>query len=187
MGERDIIIKLVGLFRKYRISYILTGSFAVSYWGRPRATHDIDFVVELKPTEVSSIFNVVKDLGRGFDFSEDQVKQAVKDHFFFNVIHDESGIKIDFWIAKNDEFEREKFRRRVEVKLFDQTVFIISAEDLILTKLFWNKTVFSECHRRDCVGIWQIQKENLDLAYLNNWAKKLGVTKLLQEIHTSKY
>lgn len=187
MGERDIIDKLARLFKKYKVSYLLTGSYAVSYWGRPRATHDIDFVVEIKATELTVILNIVKGLGKGFGFDQNQIELAVKDCWQFNVLHDETGIKIDFWVVKDDDFEKKKFQRKVTTKVFDEKISIISAEDLILTKLLWNKQVFSERHMRDCVGIWQVQKGNLDLNYLKSWAKKLGVTELLREVSSIPY
>ena len=51
IGQRDILIKIVELLEEYGISYLLTGSFAVSYYGFPRATHDIDFVIEIHRAE----------------------------------------------------------------------------------------------------------------------------------------
>lgn len=187
MGERDIIDKLAKLFRKYKVNYLLTGSYAVSYWGRPRATHDIDFIVETKASELSAILNVVKGLGKDFDFDKSQIELAVKDRWQFNVFHDETGIKIDFWVVKDDDFERKKFQRKVTTKVFDEKISIISAEDLILTKLLWNKQISSERHLRDCVGIWQVQKGRLDLAHLKSWAKKLGVVELLQNVASAPY
>lgn len=37
------------------------------------------------------------------------------------------------------------------------------------------------------VGIWKTQSGNLDNNYLNNWAKKLGVVELFEEIQTMEY
>ena len=46
-GQRDILITFAKLFRRFNVPYLLTGSFAVSSYGYPRATHDIDFVLEV--------------------------------------------------------------------------------------------------------------------------------------------
>ncbi|MEK7127202.1 MAG: hypothetical protein AAB838_00560 [Patescibacteria group bacterium] len=186
-GERDIIEFLVKLFNKHGISYVLTGSFAGSYWGRPRATHDIDFLVEIEKPQTEKIISVLKDLGSEFMVDLDMAKRAIKEHDQFNVIHFSTTIKIDFWVAKDNEFEKTKFNRRLAVKLFDDNVFIVTAEDLVLTKLLWCKEIMSERHMRDCIGILEVQKGKLDKKYLNETAKTLGITKLLDQARSGDY
>lgn len=187
MGQRDIIALLASLFDKYEVSYILTGSFAGAYWGHPRATHDIDFVVEVKQLKVTNLISVLKNLGDEFEVDFVAVKNAVKDRRQFNVIHRGSELKIDFWLAKNTRLGKSEFRRKVLVNVFGEKVAIASAEDLILTKLSWVKEVYSDRHFRDCVGIFERQKGKLDEKYLAENAKKLGVTKLLSEARKGKY
>lgn len=187
MGERDIIALLAGLFKKHKISYLLTGSFAGSFWGRPRATHDIDFVLEVGTAEKRKIFALLKELGKGFEVDLSQAERAIEQHGQFNIFYPENLLKIDFWVVKDNEFERNKFRRKVEVKLFGEIIAVVSAEDLILTKLSWIKKVYSDRHFRDCIGILEAQKGKLDEAYLSQNAEKLGVSTLLQEARAGKY
>lgn len=187
MGERDIIALLTKLFEKNKISYILTGSFAGSFWGHPRATHDIDFVVEIKSPEKGKISSLLKELGNDFDVDLSQAETAIDRHGQFNIFYPENLLKIDFWVAENNEFEKNKFKRKISVDLFGKQVAIVSAEDLILTKLLWNKKVYSDRHFRDCVGILEMQKGKLDEKYLRETAKKLGVTKSLNEARKSKW
>lgn len=187
MGQRDIIALLVKLFEKYKISYILTGSFAGSFWGRPRATHDIDFLVEIEESEKSKILTLLKSLDKGFSVDLSQAERAIDNHWLFNVFHSETGIKIDFWIAKDNEFEKSKFKRKIYTQVFEKRVAIVSAEDLVLTKLSWCKEVYSDRHFRDCVGILEMQKGKLDEKYLGEHAKKLEITKLLSEAREGKY
>lgn len=187
MGERDIIALLVGLFDKYQINYILTGSFAGSFWGHPRATHDIDFVVEIESADKKKISSLLKDLGDQFSSDPLQAETAVDQHGQFNIFYPDNLLKIDFWVAKDTKFEKNKFKRKVYTKVFGKKVAFVSAEDLILTKLTWCKEVYSERHFRDCVGILEMQKGKLDEKYLQTTAKKLEVTKLLEEARTGKY
>lgn len=187
MGERDIIALLVELFEKYQISYILTGSFACSFWGHPRATHDIDFVIEIEPPKKKNFLAFLKKLGKQFEVDLSAAETAIDEHKQFNIFYPENLLKIDFWIAKDDGFEKSKFRRRVFVKLFGKKVAIVSAEDLILTKLSWVKIAYSERHLRDCVGILEMQRGKLDKAYLLKTAGELGVSKLLTRARSEKY
>lgn len=187
VGERDIIEFLVKLFIKHKVSYLLTGSYAVSYWGHPRSTHDIDFLVEIEKPHGKKILAVLKDLGPEFMVDLDSAKTAIEAHDQFNVIHSDTTIKIDFWMAKENKFEKNKFKRRLAVKLFDNIVFIVRAEDLVLTKLSWCKEIFSERHMRDCIGILDVQKEKLDEKYLQKYAGELGVEKLLNQALAGNY
>lgn len=185
-GQRDLLIFFAELFYRYKIHYLLTGSFAVSYYGFPRATHDIDFVLEL--SNVSK-----KKLLQALGFID--IKQFMLDINAFQqnptpdlltLFHFETGTKIDLWIKNAKEFN-ENWQRRQEIKIEKQVVFLVSPEDLILTKLSWCKELPSERHLRDCIGIWKVQKEKLDLAYLRIRAKELGIISLLGEISEADY
>lgn len=187
IGQREILINIVELMEEYKISHLLTGSFAVSYYGFPRATHDIDFVVEIHRGGKKKILALLKRLGPGFDYDEKSVAGAIESFGQFDVFHFDSGIKIDFWIRKNDEFERNKFKRSKVIKVGNRNISAVSAEDLILTKLAWCREVRSDRHLRDCTGIIKIQQAELDWEYLNLWAKKLGVTEFLAEVKESDY
>ena len=171
---------------KYNIPYLLTGSFAVSYYGYPRATHDIDFIIEISPETNQSVLSLMKDLGKIFVIDKNQVKNAVNKKEMLDIFDPESGIKVDFWVIKSD-FDKNKFKRSIKIKIDNQKITLISTEDLILTKLLWCKKIKSERHMRDCAGIWKIQKGKTDNKYLNIWTKKLGVTNLLKEIKEMNY
>ena len=186
-GQRDILIRIAGLLEEYELPYLLTGSFAVSYYGFPRATHDIDFVIEIHLPGAQKMLRVLQRLGRGFDYDERTVVRAIERSGHFDVIHSHSGVKIDFWVRKPDAFERNKFKRSRIMKVRKKKITAVSAEDLILTKLMWCKDVRSERHLRDCVGIIKTQQEALDWAYLNRWAETLDVVELLAEARESQY
>lgn len=187
IGQRDILIKIAELLEEYEISYLLTGSFAVSYYGFPRATHDIDFVIEIHQAEKNKMIELLRRLGKGFDYDETAAPRAIEERSQFDVLHFDTGIKVDFWIRKEDEFERNKFKRSRAIKILDKSILTVAAEDLILTKLAWCKQVRSERHLRDCVGIIRTQGKDLDWEYLAGWAKKLKVTGLLDEVRTADY
>ena len=187
LGQRDILLHLVGLMEEYKIPYLLTGSFAVSYYGFPRATHDIDFVVEIHLAEKSNILKLLQRLGPGFDYDEKLVVKAIESFRQFAVFHFDTGIKVDFWIRKPGEFERNKFKRSRIIKIGNKHIAAVSAEDLILTKLVWCKQIRSERHLRDCVGIIKTQQKQLDRKYLKLWAKKLRVVEFLAEVKESDY
>lgn len=187
LGQRDILLHISSLLDRHNIQYLLTGSFAVSYYGFPRATHDIDFVIETYEQEGERLLTMLKKLGPGYNYDEKFVEQAIRQRRQFDVLHVNTGIKIDFWISQDDQFARKKFQRSRIITVNREKIPTVSAEDLILTKLTWCKEVRSERHMRDCAGILKTQQDVLDQQYLSEWAKKLGVEKLLDEAKSSEY
>ncbi|MDP2632199.1 MAG: nucleotidyltransferase [Candidatus Curtissbacteria bacterium] len=173
MGQREILVQIIHVLNHHRIEYLLTGSLAVSYYGFPRATHDIDFVIETTPNQLGKVKLAISDLG------PDYIGEAL-DSSFFNLYHAETGIKIDLWLVSPDEFTT-KFKRKQTMRVGRQTINLISPEDLILTKLRWCKEAKSERHMRDCAGILEVQKGKLDMTHLRKMAKEFEVESLFRE------
>lgn len=182
LGQRDILVTCAKLLEKYKIPYLLTGSFAVSYHGFIRATHDIDFILEIDEKSFGKIKNILTGLGSEYDYSLADVKDAIRKSSQFNLYHLPTGFKIDYWIAKMDDFNKNKFERCSIIRIRNQNIPIISAEDLILNKLKWSREVRSERHLRDCWEIIKFQGEKLDKKYLGKWVKKLDLEKLYKEV-----
>lgn len=173
MGQRDILLQIVRVLDRRRIDYLLTGSLAVSYYGFPRATHDIDFVIETARGQLNKIKLAVSDL------RSDYVGET-SGSSFFNLYHAATGIKIDFWLIKPAEFTT-KSKRKQTMRVEGQTIKLISPEDLILTKLNWYKEVKSDRHLRDCAGMIKVQRGKLDMVYLQKKAGQFKVDALLRE------
>src|SRR5262249_16000142 len=114
--------------------YMLTGSFALNYYAVPRMTRDIDLVVKLGREAVDRIVRLFEG-----DYYVDSlaVSRAVSNASLFNIIHLEHTVKVDFIVKKNTEYEEVKFRRRILAAVEDINLWIISKEDLIISKLEW--------------------------------------------------
>lgn len=179
MTQEEVIKKVVAGLESCGIPYMLTGAIAVNYYGRPRLTHDIDIIVEVKIEKARELIITFED---EFYISLDGVLDAIQNHTVFNLIHHQTGLKIDCWILKDDEFDQMRFSRRQRCYIFDQEMFISSPEDLILMKLCWYKDSGSEKHLLDVRGIYQIQSGKLNKQYLESWAQKLSVKDLLPSI-----
>jgi hypothetical protein len=91
-------------------------------------------------------------------------------------------LKVDFWLPKAEEFDREMFRRRMQVTLFGEPAWITTAEHSILHKLVWNKITPSERQLGDAAGVMAVQKEKLDKSYLKRWAQLLEVSSELNRL-----
>ena len=96
----------------------------------------------------------------------------------FNLLHQQTLVKIDCVVRKDTEFQKAAFSNRKRVSYTDFKIWTISREDLILSKLHWAKTSKSEMQMRDVANII---RNGYDEKYVEDWAKKLGVEDMLQE------
>ena len=164
-----------------KIPYMITGALSVVYYGRPRASHDIDFVVEIHPPEVKRIVDAFKKLSAEYLIQTEAIDEAVKKRGLFNAIFLPTYTKLDFWLLTTDPFDRERFKRKQRINLLGQMMTISTAEDTILQKLRWYKEASIEKHIVDAAFVYQLQKK-LDKKYLEYWAEKLHVSTSLQEL-----
>jgi hypothetical protein len=67
------------------------------------------------------------------------------------------------------------FNRRLQDTWFGETLWLATAEDLILHKLYWNRITPSERQLGDVAGVVQVQRGKLDEPYLRRWGAELGV------------
>lgn len=179
MTQEEIIKKVVAALGENKIPYMLTGAIAVNYYGRPRLTHDVDLVVQIQLKDAKKIEKLFEDK---FYVAFEGIIDAVKYSTMFNLIHSETGIKVDCWILKHKEYDQLSFSRRRTKTIFDQEMYISSPEDLIVTKLDWYKQSDIQKHYEDVIGIFEIQQGKLDIEYIKKWAKRFSFLDIVEDI-----
>ncbi len=179
MEQQALLLRVVEILDHLKISYMITGSFAVNFYGTPRLTHDIDLVVQLPAENADAL---AQQFPSDFYADPQAMREAIREESMFNVIDPTSGLKIDFWILKKDAFDRERFRRRRALPVFGHDLWMPSAEDVILSKLLWYKEAQADKHLNDARGVWELQKQSLDRAYLDLWAPRLSVKTWLEQL-----
>lgn len=101
----------------------------------------------------------------------------------FNVIHEKSGFKVDFIIRKDQPYREIEFQRRRLIDLDGTNVWVVSSEDLIISKLYWAKDSFSQLQIGDIRKLMTSVK-NLDMDYINKWIQKLGLSAIFAKVET---
>ena len=157
------------------ISYMLTGSFALNYYAVPRMTRDIDMVVQLDGGDVDKIMRLFE---QDFYVDRDAVFRAIAKRALFNIIHLEHAVKVDFIVKKQIDYEDLKFGRRILATVDGMDLWIISKEDLIVSKLHWAQASHSEFQLRD---VRNLLATGYDSDYVRQWSETLGVLDLLGE------
>jgi hypothetical protein len=179
LSELEVLDDVRWRLEKGRIAYMLTGSMAMNYYAQPRMTRDIDIVIAVEPADADRL----KDLFEpDYYVPHDALRSALGAHGMFNVLHLDSAVKVDLMVRKDEPYRLQEFGRRVQVELPGFSVWVVSKEDLILSKLVWAKDSGSEMQQRD---VRNLLFTGADTSYLRRWAPELEVTVLL-EAHLSE-
>ncbi len=157
---------------------MLTGSMAMNYYAQPRMTRDIDVVIAISPDDVGRVAALFRP---DYYVSEENIRESIAHESIFNLIHQESVIKVDCIIRKNSEYRRMEFGRRQKISVLDFITFIVSKEDLIISKLSWAKESNSDVQLSD---VRNLLATGYDDAYLRHWTRELGLDNLLKECLT---
>ena len=158
---------------------MITGSFASNVHGLPRATQDADVVIE---TDYRRLSEFLESLGPAFYRSTEAAMDALARKQMFNVVHIETGFKVDLIIRKSRPFSKMEFSRRQYAFYLGANRWFATAEDTILAKLEWSKLSSSERQFNDALNIAKLQRGNLDRAYLEEWARQLDILSLLVKL-----
>lgn len=171
---------VAGVLERLGIPWFVGGSVASLVHGEIRTTQDVDVVVDLRSELVDEL---VAALTGDFLVDAEFVRLAVHSGTSCNLVHRESGMKVDLFLLRRRPFSQEEMRRRLPVPLQPGLVTnVATAEDCVLTKLEWFEKGgrVSERQWRDVQGIVRVQGRHLDQAYLRRWAVELGVDEVLE-------
>ena len=177
--EIEILKKVCFKLEAAKIPYMLTGSFAANFYAIPRMTRDIDIVIEILNSDLEKFFQVFKG---EFYVDREDVLEAVEHEGMFNIIHNNTVFKVDFIIRKDTTYRVIEFQRRNLVKLGENEIWIVSPEDLIISKLCWAQDSLSQMQINDVKNLIKSLK-NLDKAYMHTWIETLKLTSIYEKVN----
>lgn len=177
MAYEEAVKRVAKLLDEAKIPYAITGALAVGYYGVPRTTYDVDVIVSVNKSQNKKLMDQARK--SGFNFHELEVLKLAE---IGNVVMmwAPEGYKIDFWLAKTNR-DKAAITRRRKATVFDRSVWMISPEDLIVSKLLTGRPR----DLGDIVGILTRQKGKLDKKYLLHTAKYHDAGEKLSEIMES--
>lgn len=179
MTQEGFLTQLAQLLEMAGVPFMVAGSHASSYYGQPRSTNDVDLVIDPTAEQLDRFLGL---LGDRYYVSPEAARDALRRRSMFNLIDFAAGWKADLIVRQERPFSIEEFRRRQIGTLYGRPLPIASPEDLILSKLEWDRLTPSERQVQDALQVAVVQGLRLDRAYLRQWAPLLGVADRLDEL-----
>jgi hypothetical protein len=176
MPEGELFLLFVRPLNLLGIRYIIGGSVASIFYGEPRLTHDIDFVVYLSERDVQRLAAVFPTPDFYFPPIETVLGEVRRDQQGdFNIIHTATGFNADMYLGGRDGLNAWGFRMRRQIQFENETVILAPPEYVVVRKLEYYREGGSEKHLRDIRSILTISKARLDLPALQEWVGRLGL------------
>jgi hypothetical protein len=182
MTSEEVTLAVIEALDRCGIPYMLVGSLSSNFHGIARSTRDADILVDLADRSLSEL-RLFLDASYRFDpqtafetvtFTAKNVIEVLQPAFTIELFH-----------LSDDPHDRERFGRRIHIKLSGRDAWVASAEDVIITKLRWYAQLKRGKDRDDVRDVIAVQKEILDWPYIESWCDRHDTRSLLDEIRLS--
>jgi hypothetical protein len=176
MPEPELFLLFVRPLNRAGIRYVVSGSVAAIFYGEPRLTHDVDFVVFLNANDIQRLIEVFP--------AEDYYLPPIatmlaemthEQHGHFNLIHRDTGFKADFYPTGRDELNTLAFRGKRSVDFEGENVTLAPPEYVILRKLEYYREGHAEKHLRDIRAMLAVSGEQMNQSVLKEWIQRRGL------------
>ncbi len=165
----DLLKRITGIFKSLNIPYMLSGSMAMNFYSVTRATRDIDIVVHIQEKNIENFISNLND----FYFNKETIKKEIIKKGMFNIIDFKSGFKVDIIILKDTDYFLQAFKNKKISNELGYEIYVISLEDLILSKILWIQQLQSEKQKEDIKML--LNSDNIDIQYINKWINNLNL------------
>ena len=150
------------------IAYMISGSIALNIYTIPRMTRDVDVVILLEEKNVDLF---LKAFESDFYHHKPSIIEEVRRKGMFNLIDTKTSFKIDFIVRKEQPYRIKEFERRIRTDVLGFDTWVVSQEDLIISKIIWIQELQSEKQMEDISHL--LENDDVDMDYVHFWIKTL--------------
>lgn len=179
MTSTDIVLHFIKAFDQLSIPYMVVGSYSSNVYGRPRLTHDADFVLQLSGNPIPALAKV---LGSDFRIDPQMSFESVTGTMRYIASHTGSAFKVEMFLLTGDPHDAARFQRRQLVDFEGKSVWLPTPEDVVITKLRWSKGGNRSKDVEDVRQVLSVQSKQLDLPYIRQWCDQHGTRDLFERL-----
>jgi predicted nucleotidyltransferase len=172
----EAVPRIVEALARSGYRHALIGGVAVGVWIEPRATKDIDFLVDARSDGVDEL--VLAARSAGFEAHPDEVQRLRRSHMTRVWTSDSEGepLMIDLLLNEHPFYESVLDRSRPQ-QVQRTEIRVASPEDLLILKLL----AMRPQDIADAGRLVETYGPQFDRAYLQFWASELSIEAELRE------
>ena len=183
----DILSRLEQVFNESNLKYVIVGGIALIHYGHVRTTQYIDLIIENDPSKISNLIKLLKNYE--FDVMSDQLYKGYKEKTNVTVFDNRSYLRLDIKFAEK-ESENEVLKNAKQVKILDKSLLIAPLEYVLIGKILYigqvedipDSGLLEYQDIIDFLTLFHVNKENLDLVFLEKKIKELGLDSTLKRL-----
>ena len=159
----------------------LMGGLSIAVWKHPRATRDVDLLINPGTLDANVILQALEKAG--FRRKRPQPVLQVGTNRFLQLTYEAPGTFLDIQadlLFADSVYQKQALARRVSTRLpdLDTEIFVLSCEDLILHKLLAGRIL----DKADVVALLRANLKRLDMTYLLKWLDQLDLSAAWREV-----
>jgi len=173
-----ITTRVVAALARSGVPHLMVGSFARNFHAFPRSTKDADIVLAV---DAAGLNRFEAELGGDFSLDAQTTFETNTGTFRHTLVHKATEFKTELFLLSQDAFDQERFQRRLKISFNGHDTFVLTAEDVVVTKLRWLRPK----DRQDIGDVIAMKSSALDWNYIHHWAAIHGTRAKLDEIRAS--
>jgi hypothetical protein len=178
MTAVDFFLRIVTAFERLNVPYVTVGSFAANVYMDPRSTKDADFVLEL---DKANLTEIVAAIGPDFVLDRQMSLESVTLTSRYKLSHRDAAFEVELFGLSDDPHDQARFCRRLSKETNGVRVYVLTAEDVVITKLRWSLKAKRKKDLDDARNVLKVQADQLDLPYIRHWCALHRTRELLEE------
>lgn len=181
-SDLEVVFGVLQSLQALGIRAAVVGSVASTLHGEARFTRDVDVLACIEATD---LWPIVRCFEREFYVSSEAVAEAIAAGSCFNLIHFDTALKVDVFVAAAAQ-QREEIARAVDKRLADgsgRALRVACAEDVVVAKLRWFDLGGRQTQQqwRDVIGVLRARRgRDLDIELMRRTAAASNVSELLE-------
>jgi hypothetical protein len=175
----EAVTRVIDALASLNVPYMVVGALSSNVYGRARSTKDADVVVQLDDVPISRVASLV---GGGFDLDPQMSFETISSTTRYQLRHRDTAFLIELFMLRPEPFDQARFARRVQHRIGERTVYVPTAEDVIVQKLRWSLHPGRRKDVEDVENIIAVQGERLDLGYIRGWCEQHGTRQLFDRL-----
>lgn len=171
-----LITLFVAPLNRLGVTYMVTGSVAAAMYGEPRLTNDVDLVVALAGGDSRRLHEAFDPAAFYVPPEEAiEVERSRAVHGHFNLIHRDTALRADIYLAGRDPLHEWALARRTRVSVEGDVVWVAPADYVVIRKLQYLRDGGSVKHVDDVRAMMRMMGTTLDRPTLESTVARLGL------------